>query len=487
MAAADFPISDVVQVNITRETLFPSRSGFSTLLIVGSTDVIDHGERVRFYTSIEGVDGDFAADDEEYLAAQTAFSQSPRPTRIAIGRAVDADQAGYMRTGAIGTLGAFQAITDGEFRTTIDGDAQDISGLNFSGAADLDDVASIIETALQAVGSGGFTAATCTHSAGRLTITSGTSGASSAVTFVEPDSAPVGTDISGPTLMNGRQGVAVMAAGHVYSDMAGELSAIQAASDDWYGVALTQDLRSSANYLSAAAWIESRKKLLAVDDTSLTAIDAQSAGDVPSLIQAQGYHRSGAWWNDDPGEYLGAGIFAQVLTADFSVPNSSYTGKFKQVPGCSPVSISASQLQALKDKNCNTYVTRGGISMTEEGEMASGEFLDVMHGVDWMEDAMAVEVFGALVTAPNIPLTDAGAAVLESKVREVLDQAVAAGFIATDFDDDGDLVPAYKITRKRVLDLPASQRAARQGPAITFTARLAGAIHFQTVSGTVTV
>lgn len=487
-AAADFPISGVVQVDITRETLFPSRAGFGTALIVGTASVIDHGERVRFYSSIADVAGDFSTSDEEYIAAQAYFSQSPRPTRVAIGRALSADAAGFMQTGQVGTLAAFQAITDGEMRVTIDGVAQDISGLNFSGATDLDDVADIIETALQAVATGGFTAATCTYSGGRIKITSGTTGASSSVSWLLPDSAPVGTDITGSTLLNGLQGVARLVPGHVYASLVGEISAIVDGSNDWYGLAFTRDLRSQANYEAAAAWVEARTKILAAVDNSLTALDSGSTSDMPYQLQLSGYDRTTCWWHSDPALYPEVAFLGSMLTVDFNVPNSAATGKFKRLSGVSTVNITTSQLTALKAKNCNTYVSRGGIPITEEGVMASGEFFDTMHGVDWMTDAISVDVYGALTSeSKKVPYTDAGAAVLEDAVRGVLDQAVAAGFIATDFDDEGNLVAAYTLSTGRVLDQPQTQRAARRGPPITFEGRLAGAIHFTTVVGTVTV
>ena len=141
---SEFPLSDVITVNITRETLFPSREGFGTQMIAGTTDVIDHGERVRFYTTPEGVAADFASTDEERIAADTAFAQNPRPTLVAIGRILTADAAGYIKGSGVGTLSAFQAVTDGEFELTIDAVTNDISSMDFSSDLTLDDVAATI-------------------------------------------------------------------------------------------------------------------------------------------------------------------------------------------------------------------------------------------------------------------------------------------------------------------------------------------------------
>lgn len=111
--------------------------------------------------------------------------------------------AGYL-TGATGvddTIGTWQAVTAGSFKVTINGSAQDITGLDFHTDGTMSAVASRIEDAIQAIGSGGFTAATCTYTAGdkHFTITSGTTGTSSSVALLT--AAASGTDISGASFM----------------------------------------------------------------------------------------------------------------------------------------------------------------------------------------------------------------------------------------------------------------------------------------------
>lgn len=377
-------------------------------------------------------------------------------------------------------------MSTGSLRISVDAETVDVTGMDFTLAGDMNDVATEIETEinLQLVTAG----VSVTHDGEKFTITSALTGDTSRVLPLEVHSSGSGSDISGAAYINARAGVAAVYAGHTYTDFAGELSAIQEANDDWYGLAFTRDLNTSQNYQDAAEWTEARTKLLGAFSSEVGALSAVSTTDLPYLLQLSTYHRTHCWWHEDPTEYPEVSFFGRMLTVDFTVPNSASTGKFKQLPGVATVQITTSQLTALKGKNCNTYVLRGGVPMTEEGMMASGEFFDVMHFVDWLENAIAVDVFGALYTAARkIPYTDEGAAVLEDQVRGALDQGVAAGGIAEDFDDDGNLQPAYTLETTPVLDVPQSQRAQRQGPPITFEARFAGAIHFATVAGVVTV
>lgn len=78
------PISDIVNVQITRETQTVSQAGFGTLMILGTHKAFN--ERIKYYSNISEVAEDFDSNSLEYIAAQDTFAQSPRPTRLAIGR-----------------------------------------------------------------------------------------------------------------------------------------------------------------------------------------------------------------------------------------------------------------------------------------------------------------------------------------------------------------------------------------------------------------
>jgi hypothetical protein len=78
------PLSDIVNVVITRQTQTVTEQGFGTPMILGSSNHFT--DLIRFYTSLDEVALDFGPDDPEYIAAQDIFSQTISPDRIAIGR-----------------------------------------------------------------------------------------------------------------------------------------------------------------------------------------------------------------------------------------------------------------------------------------------------------------------------------------------------------------------------------------------------------------
>jgi hypothetical protein len=89
---AEIPVSTIVNVTITTTPVAPTRAGFGTLLVVttsaeaaAATTPLTPTEGVRFYASIDEVAVDFISTTEVYKMANAYFSQSPRPTQIAVG------------------------------------------------------------------------------------------------------------------------------------------------------------------------------------------------------------------------------------------------------------------------------------------------------------------------------------------------------------------------------------------------------------------
>lgn len=77
--------NDTIEVQITIDSVGITRPGYGMPLIISHN--AGWAERVRFYSSTAGVRADFASDSPEVLGATGLFGQTPKPPRIAIGRA----------------------------------------------------------------------------------------------------------------------------------------------------------------------------------------------------------------------------------------------------------------------------------------------------------------------------------------------------------------------------------------------------------------
>lgn len=81
------PLSDIVNVSINVGPVASVRSTFNVGLIIGISTIISTAIRVKTYSKIGDLTSDgWLGTEPEYLAAQIYFSQSPAPTKVAIGR-----------------------------------------------------------------------------------------------------------------------------------------------------------------------------------------------------------------------------------------------------------------------------------------------------------------------------------------------------------------------------------------------------------------
>ncbi len=78
------PLSDIVNVQITRQTQSVSEVGFGTLMILGTTK--NFNDRIRRYANMQEVAEDFLPYDKEFISAQDVFAQQITPPFIYIGR-----------------------------------------------------------------------------------------------------------------------------------------------------------------------------------------------------------------------------------------------------------------------------------------------------------------------------------------------------------------------------------------------------------------
>ena len=176
-----------------------------------------------------------------------------------------------------------------------------------------------------------------------------------------------------------------------------------------------------------------------------------------------------------------------MLTVDFNGVNTTKTAKFKRLRGIDVSLLNSGQLTAVTASNSNAYVSIANTPMVADGQVSTGEFFDVIHGIDWLTAEIQTRVFGKLATLPKVPYTEAGMEVLKNQVRLALKQGVTNGLLSAQFDTDGNLLDAYEVTSAPILSVSEANRSARIAPTITFIARLAGAVHKVQINGTVTI
>ena len=140
---------------------------------------------------------------------------------------------------------------------------------------------------------------------------------------------------------------------------------------------------------------------------------------------------------------------------------------------------------AAKGKNCNTFESfRDSVSITQIGKVAAGEWIDVIRFRDWLQEEMQVNIFNLLINRDKVPYTDEGIAAIEGQMIKALQLGQRRGGIApTEYDEDGNEIPGWKISVPLAANISANTKASRILEDMTFTARLAGAIHVAEITG----
>jgi hypothetical protein len=247
------------------------------------------------------------------------------------------------------------------------------------------------------------------------------------------------------------------------ADMTAALNTLVLSHNDWYYLVTPE--QGDDEIAALGAWATANDKLYFVETTNQTLVHTGMNTVVLVTDKAATEFQAAAW--------VGVGAPLEV---------GSFTWTFKTLSGMTPAAYDDSVVNAIHDRNFNTYIKQSGVNITSNSKTAGGEWVDIIQSIHALESEIADSVFQLQVSTPKIPFTDAGIALVASKITDVLQKYFNVGMIA---DEDGK--PLYTVTVPSRSSIPAEDRAARNLPGIPFTAVLAGAIETVEISGVVTV
>ena len=121
------------------------------------------------------------------------------------------------------------------------------------------------------------------------------------------------------------------------------------------------------------------------------------------------------------------------------------------------------------------------------GKVVGDEWADIIRFRDWQKNDMQVRVVNLFIVNPKIPYTDSGIGLVQNQMLASLKAGQDRGGIAEDeFDEDGNTIPGYQTSVPLAATISASDKASRRLTGCKFKARLAGAIHFAELTGSLT-
>jgi hypothetical protein len=268
----------------------------------------------------------------------------------------------------------------------------------------------------------------------------------------------------------------------VTETIAETMAAIVKYDNDWYGWALAD--RTPATILAAAAWTESVRKLFGTAIAEPGAYDPDVTTDTGYLLYNDNYYTTFWFYHEKAAtDFPETAVFARC----FAVLPGGETWALKKLAGVTTDPLTETQYIAITKKNGNTFERFRNISITQNGKVAAGEWIDVIRFRDWLQEEITVNVFNMLINRDKVPYTDDGIALIEARIRQALELGQRRGGIApTEYDEDGNENLGFTIEVHLASNISANQKASRVLTDVKFTARLAGAIHVVEIYGSLT-
>jgi hypothetical protein len=489
---ASLPISSLISVTASLAAAAVQGQTTSSLLILGSSPVIDVETRMEPFSSLTEVGELFSETDPEYLAAVPFFGQSPQPASAFIGRwaqtATNGQLFGSPLTATQQLLATWTAITDGSFGIAINGaGVVQVSALNFSGAANLNAVAALIQAEL--------TGATIEYSAygENFVITSSTTGTTSTVSFATTPTGEGVTDISallgltaassGAYVANGIAAESALAAATLFDQTFGQ---------QWYALSICGAADSDHEAVSAFLAGTTNKHFYQVSTQEAGVLVSTDTSDIAAVLMASSTAKVAVQYNGSS-PYSGLSLLGRILTVDYSASNSAIDLMWQQEPGITADNLTSPQLAAMLAKNCNGFVGyNNGSAIIQPGICSNGQYIDTVIGADALTLAIQSAVFNLFYTSTTkIPGTDAGNHRIKVTIEQVLAQFVTNGFIAPGVwngplfgsltaGSDGTpptLAKGYYVYQPPVALQTAAQQASRISVPFQIAVNLAGAVN----------
>lgn len=446
-------IKDIVVVNITRETARILRQGFGIPLILAP--IKEFYDRVMtFADPDELLDAGFTTADAVYKMALAMYSQTLSPEQFKVGRK-------YEDVNAIQKI-VFSATPDaGTFKIKV--------GAETTAAIAFDDVAADVKAALELLT--GVTSVTVTGSISTTGLTIEFTGVDGlkhwALVEVEDNTLEIsGDDVSAVP--------SVVQYGSAEETWSEAFVAVKEFDNTWYGLLTTS--RTKADIIELAALVEAYDKLFGFESNDSDVITS-ATDDVFSSLKALNYDRTFGIWSENTGEYHDAAWMGLELPKDAGSSNWA----FKSLSGVTPSDLSTTAIGYLKDKNANYFEEVGGVNIiSSNAVVASGEYIDIIHGTDALHAGIGEDVFEVFIDNEKIPYTDDGITLirtpLENKLLERSDRPYNL------------LVKSsIKINQPAASAVSSADKNARFLRNLTFSATYQGAINKVQIDGKLSV
>lgn len=501
MAENIIPLSYVVNATAltASQGLLPLQLG--TVLILTDDEPVNalSGDYVLSRTAT-AIGQAFGTESETYAMANAVFAQNPNILNgdgyVVVAPYVAQEvttpaTAGTLTTGDLSSnLASIIAVTDGDLNLTIDGTETQKTGIDFTGATTLEDVADILATAFDTI--------TVEAVSDTLVFTSNTTGATSEVTIAASTGA--GTDLYGASYLDGANATAVQGTDAVLTDPETTAAAIARLAGQVYteGILTTRDLTNEEAIEASNAVEAMPNNILFITATDVSALEAGGLFDTlkgnkqtRKLLYTKGTDLTEIRHN---ARLFAAAFASRGLSVNYAGSNSTITMTYKDLAGV-PVdtNISETILAHCESVGADVYCSIEGLAKVISFKQG-GQYFDELTNQIWLRTTIQTTVANVLFTTRSkIPQTTQGVNSLVNAIYTVLNQGVVNGMIAAGewhssdtfgvFEDfqRGIRAFGYYVYYTPIAEQSQADREARKCPVISIAVKLAGAIEHANV------
>ena len=424
------PASQIVKIN-PRVLQAGGRDLVMNGLFLTKNNLIPTSSIAMSFATADDVGAFFGTASDEYKVANVYFAgynnSFKKPRNVIFGRRVDEAASAFIRGGALSgstatLLDTFKAITAGTLTLLIGTDTIAATGIDFSAATSLSDVASILTTALN----GGDDDPTVTYSSltKAFTITSGSTGASALAGYA------TGT-VAEPMKLTQASG-AVLSQGSDALDVTANLAAVRAVTENW---ATFTNLYSAsdAEMLNLSDWASSQgteylyvcwsqdAQLLSQSDSTSIAVQLKDA-------------QAGATTLMYGDVTYAAFIMGCAASIDWERVQGTINFAFKSQDGIAANVENATQASTLLAKRCNfygNYATRNDnfVWLYNASMFGDYNFIDPFVNAIWLNNAMQVACMTGFENSPRVPYNEDGYTQVRAWLMDPINRARKNGVI----------------------------------------------------------
>tara|TARA_R100001594_G_scaffold53735_1_gene87305 strand:- start:35144 stop:36685 length:1542 start_codon:yes stop_codon:yes gene_type:complete len=506
-------LSQIVNVVISRNTAAVDVASFGIPMFMAEDNstsaVIPVAERIRKYTDATTVATEWGANSAAHLAASAFFAQNPSVSEFLVAsHYTDAGSGSGSITGTVApdSAATIIAIVGGGFSIDVDGKSYTVSNVDFTGDVTENDIAATLQAAINAaiaaVETGQNVPTVTVAYSTYYSITSDSVGRGSEVS--ELYNGVTGLDealklrlVDNPTFAVGTGGDANISAAVIDANKK---------DSSWYVGTVYQrneagkggdDVAATDLLVEFAQAVAGVGVKLAFIGTGNAAAYARGNGGTEDVITRLAnndrvvvYYNHAARGDHDAFTGGEANPYPECAFAGYNLPFEAgqATWAYLQLNGVQAArfagglatdpELGATEVANVLDKNGNLSQTLAGQTITREGKVTSGEWIDIIRGIDNLDEDVTKDLFQLLVSQQGgkIPYTNGGLNQVKGVISNVLTRYVNRGFIVNNF--------VIKVPDAN--SVSQNDKANRVLNGVSFVAQLQGAVHAINVQGNVT-